>query len=251
MIITGNTSQKLDITASSLLFVFSYIHSYLFHETAQVPKSCRYHRQKNRNFSSNCRSYILYKCMADPRKLVEQILAGDQNSFRTLIHDYQRLVSHIVFRMVSTGPDQEDVSQEVFVKVYQHLGKFRFDSKLSTWIARIAYNTCLNFLDKKKIPLYDDLVAEEQNYDPVAPELESRPDLGFEAGATGAILQKEIDRLPPVFRTVVTLYHLDQLSYVEIAEVMKMPVGTIKSHLFRARKMLKDRLLSKYQREEL
>jgi RNA polymerase sigma factor (sigma-70 family) len=190
--------------------------------------------------------------MAESKELVEQILAGDQNSFRTLIRDHQRLVSHIVFRMIPPGPDQEDISQEVFVKVYRHLDRFRFDSKLSTWIARIAYNTCLNFLDKKKLPLYDDLAAEDdREFEPTAPEEASRPDFTFEAAQTGVILQKEIDRLPTVFKTVVTLYHLDQMSYAEIAGVMKMPVGTIKSHLFRARKMLKDRLLSKFEREEL
>lgn len=190
--------------------------------------------------------------MADPKELVEQILAGDRDSFRTLIKQYQRLVSHVVYRLIPAGPDQEDLSQEVFIRVYQHLDRFRFDSKLSTWIARIAYNTCLNFLEKKKLPLYDDLVAEDdREFEPVAPDEISRPDFGFEAVETGVILQKEIEQLPAVYKTVLTLYHLDQLSYIEIADIMNMPVGTIKSHLFRARRMLKDKLLSKYQREEL
>jgi RNA polymerase sigma factor (sigma-70 family) len=189
--------------------------------------------------------------MTDPKELVEHILAGDQDSFRVLIKQYQRLVSHVVFRMIPAGPDQEDLCQEVFVKVYQHLGRFRFDSKLSTWIARIAYNTCLNFLDKKKLPLYDDLVSEERSFEPIAPDESARPDLGFEAAETGVILQKEIERLPAVYKTIVTLYHLDQMSYSEIADIMKMPEGTVKSYLFRARKMLKDGLLKKYQREEL
>ncbi len=189
--------------------------------------------------------------MADSSKLVEQILAGDKNSFRTLIKQYQRLVSHVVFRMIPAGPDQEDVSQEVFVKVYQNLTRFRFDSKLSTWIARIAYNTSLNFLDKKKLPLYDDLGDEDHQFEPIAPDQEARPDLSFEAVQTGSIIQKEIERLPAVYKTMVTLYHLDQMSYAEIAGIMKMPEGTVKSYLFRSRKMLKERLLKKYQREEL
>ena len=190
--------------------------------------------------------------MADPKALVEQILAGDQDSFRTLIQQYQRLVSHIVFRLIPAGPDQEDLSQEVFIRVYQHLDRFRFDSKLSTWIARITYNTCLNFLEKKKLPLYDDLTAEsDRDFEPTAPDEVARPDFAFEAAETGTILQKEIARLPPVFKTVLTLYHLDQMSYVEIADIMNLPVGTIKSHLFRARKKLKERLLTRYQREEL
>jgi RNA polymerase sigma-70 factor (ECF subfamily) len=189
--------------------------------------------------------------MADPKKLVEQILAGDKNSFRTLIQDYQRLVSHVVFRMIPPGPDQEDISQEVFVKVYQHLDRFRFDSRLSTWIARIAYNTCLNFLDKKKLPLYDDLGGEDREFEPESIDPSSRPDFNFESEERSVILQREIDRLPPVYKTIVTLYHVDQMSYAEIADIMKMPEGTIKSYLFRARKMLKDRLLAKFQREEL
>ena len=190
--------------------------------------------------------------MTDPKELVEQILAGDRGAFRTLIKEYQRLVSHVVFRLIPAGPDQEDLSQEVFIRVYQHLDRFRFDSKLSTWIARIAYNTCLNFLEKKKLPLYDDLVTEEdREFEPVAPDETARPDFGFEATETGVILQKEIEQLPAVYKTVLTLYHLEQMSYNEIADIMNMPVGTIKSHLFRARRLLKDKLLAKYQREEL
>jgi len=190
--------------------------------------------------------------MSDPKELVEQILAGDQNSFRTLIKQYQRLVSHVVYRLIPAGPDQEDLSQEVFIRVYQHLDRFRFDSKLSTWIARITYNTCLNFLEKKKLPLYDDLVTDDdRDFEPTAPDEIARPDLNFEAAETGVILQKEIEQLPAVYKAVLTLYHLDQMSYIEIADIMNMPVGTIKSHLFRARKMLKDKLLTKYQREEL
>jgi RNA polymerase sigma-70 factor (ECF subfamily) len=189
--------------------------------------------------------------MTDPRKLVEHILAGDRNSFRTLIEKYQRLVSHVVFRMIPPGPDQEDICQEVFIKVYQHLERFRFDAKLSTWIARIAYNTCLNFLEKKKLPLYDDLGDEDRDFEPAATDPATRPDFSFEAAETGIILSKEIERLPAAYKTIVTLYHLDQMSYAEIADIMDMPEGTVKSYLFRARKMLKNRLLTKYQREEL
>jgi len=189
--------------------------------------------------------------MTDPRKLVEHILAGDQDSFRTLVKENQRLVCHVVFRMIPPGPDQEDICQEVFIKVYQNLDKFRFDSKLSTWIARIAYNTCLNFLDKKKLPLYDDLTDHDASFEPEAPGDSSRPDLAFESAQTGIILQEEIDRLPILYKTIVTLFHIDRMSYSEIAQIMKMPEGTVKSYLFRARKTIKSRLLSKIPREDL
>ncbi len=177
-------------------------------------------------------------------------MAGDKNSFREVVRAHQRLVSHIVFRMIPSDPDREDLCQEVFVKVYQNLGNFRFDAKLSTWIARIAYNTCLNFLEKKRLPLYDDLADENRPFEPAAPEGSSRPDRAYESGRTGEIVRGEIDHLPPVYKTLVTLYHLEQMSYAEIGQIMKLPEGTVKSYLYRARKMLKGRLKSVYQGEQ-
>jgi len=188
--------------------------------------------------------------MTDQRELVQRILAGDKACFRALIEDYQRLVSHIVFRLIPSGPDQEDVCQEVFIKVYEHLDRFRFDAKLSTWIARIAYNTCLNFLEKKRLPIYADLADEDQEFEPVAGE-DDRPDRVTESADTMHIVRAEIDRLPPVYKTVITLFHLEQMSYTEIGNIMKLPEGTVKSHLFRARRLLKQKLSATYQREEL
>ncbi|MEE9442632.1 MAG: sigma-70 family RNA polymerase sigma factor [candidate division Zixibacteria bacterium] len=188
--------------------------------------------------------------MIDLKKLVDSILAGNKAAFRDLINQTQRLVSHIVYRMIKRESDQEDICQEVFIKVYQNLGNFRFDCKLSTWIARIAYTTCLNFLEKKKLPFYEDLGDENKSFEPADGETK-RPDYQFAQKDISAILRQEIDNIPPVYRTIVTLYHIDEMSYAEIADIMKMPEGTVKSYLFRARRMLKDRLLAKYNREEL
>ena len=188
--------------------------------------------------------------MTDQKILVDKILAGDQKAFKTLIEQFQRLVAHFVFRMVSVEAEREDICQEVFMKVYQHLGRFRFESSLSTWIGRIAYNTCLNHLEKKKLPLYDDLGKDEKPYEPVDTEA-ARPDFSYAGKEISSILKTEIDRLPPVYRAIVTLYHLDEMSYAEIADIMDMPVGTIKSYLFRARRQLKEMLSVKYKREEL
>ena len=178
-------------------------------------------------------------------------MAGNKNAFRLLIDRYRRLVSHVVFRMIPPGPDQEDMCQEVFVKVYQNLSRFRFDAKLSTWIARIAYNNCLNFLEKKRLPLYDDLSRDDNPYEPAAPEESSRPDRQYENANSGELVRAEIMCLPPAYRTIITLFHLEQMSYNEIADIMDMPEGTVKSHLFRARQILKKRLEAKFQREEL
>jgi len=83
------------------------------------------------------------------------------------------------------------------------------------------------------------------------PELGGQPDEAAVLGDLSARVQREIDHLPIQFRTILTLYHLEQMKYQEIAEVMQLPEGTVKSYLFRARKLLKQRLLNKYRREEL
>jgi RNA polymerase sigma factor (sigma-70 family) len=188
--------------------------------------------------------------MADSKSLVRKILAGNTRAFESLIEEHKRLVSHIVFRMVSNVSDREEICQDVFMKVYQNLKGFQFESKLSTWIARIAYNTCINYLEKKKVPLFDDCSPEEKTLDSF-PAQGILPDEHAEKNDVSQRLQNEIDKMPIHFRMVLTLYHLDNLTYNQITEIMQMPEGTIKSYLFRARKLLKQRLMAKYQPEDL
>ena len=188
--------------------------------------------------------------MADDKRLVRRILAGNTRAFESLIEEQKRLVSHIVFRMVSNVSDREEICQDVFMKVYQNLKGFQFESKLSTWIARIAYNTCINYLEKKKIPLFDDCSSEEKTLDSFPAE-GILPDEYAEKNDVSRRLQSEIDKMPVQYRMILTLYHLDNLSYNQITEIMQMPQGTVKSYLFRARKLLKQRLMAKYQPEDL
>lgn len=101
--------------------------------------------------------------MQEEQALIQRILHGELDLFRELINRYQRLVSHIVFRMVTNPEDREELCHEVFIKVYQNLSKFQFKSKLSTWIGKIAYNSSINYLRKEKIQLYQDLESPEQN----------------------------------------------------------------------------------------
>lgn len=181
---------------------------------------------------------------------IRKIKAGDKKAFRLLIDDHKRLVSHIVYRMVNDRAFQEDICQDVFLKVYQNLEKFRFEAKLSTWIARITYNVCLNYLKKKKPSLFDDRQAGGKTIESVE-GTQTSPDLYAESADLFFILNKEIKQLDLPYRTILTLYHLDEMSYSEIGEIMDIPAGTVKSYLFRARKRLKGILLKKYRKEEL
>lgn len=200
--------------------------------------------------------------MQAEQQLIEKILSGDMNAFQTMVENYQRLVCHIVFRMVKNEEDREEICQDVFFKVYKNLDKFEYKSKLSTWISRIAYNTSINYLKKKKLPLYDDLAMTEQKAAASRAQKETAfieqvsgkgktPDEWMMNKQAFKHLQAEIDDLPPKFRTILTLYHIDELSYQEICEIMSLPEGTVKSYLFRARKLLKERMLEKFPAEEL
>jgi len=191
--------------------------------------------------------------MADDHLLIQQILAGHQSAFRRFVERYQKLVSHIVFRMVPNRSDREDMCQEVFMKAYRNLAGFQFGSRLSTWVGRIAYNTCVNYLQKKKVPLLDDLAGSDSDRDSLEaiPGGEASPDLWTEQRDLLARVRREMDSLSPQYRALLTLYHLDEMSYEEIAEVTDLPMGTVKSYLFRARKALRDRLKEKYRMEDI
>lgn len=136
------------------------------------------------------------------------------------------------------------------MKIYQNLSSFRSESKLSTWIAKIAYNTCINYSEKRKLPLWDDLPSQAQTPGSLQ-DRGGQPDCFTEEKEITIHLHSEIEKLPVHFRTILTLYHLDGMSYDEIGKITGMPEGTVKSYLFRARRLLKERLLAKYQPEDL
>ena len=186
----------------------------------------------------------------DEKGLLKRINGGDQEAFRTLVDAYKGLVAHIVFRMVPSKADVEDLCQDVFIKVYTSLPGFKFHSKLSTWIARITYNTCLNYLGKKKPVLAGDNNPEENFWDNIPGE---HPDPGELSAGKDVfdILHREIEAMPVKYRIVLTLYHLEEMSYKEITSITLLPEGTVKSYLFRGRKYLKDRLTKKYGRNSI
>lgn len=188
--------------------------------------------------------------MESDHDLVSRVLAGDRDAFTTLVRTHQRLVSHVVFRMVRDPRDREELCQDVFFRVYRKLDQFAHEARLSTWIARIAYRACLNHLQRRAMPLYDDL--RHPGDDDAPPAVESIPGTGptplqvVESDELRAFVRARVDELPVQYRTAVTLYHLEEMSVGEIAEVMDVPEGTVKSHLYRARKLLKDKLMAAY-----
>lgn len=193
--------------------------------------------------------------MEAERELVRRVLAGDRNAFRDLVAQYQRLVAHLVFRVVRDREDAAELCQDVFARVHRKLDQWGGEAKLGTWIGRIAYRVCLNHLEKRRLPLHEESGAEPGSgagltLDEVPSGAPSALD-ALAAGELRSLVRAQVDTLPAVQRSVVTLFHLEGMSVGEVAQVMELPEGTVKSHLFRARKTLKDGLLARYATEEL
>ncbi len=190
------------------------------------------------------------KNMEDHGALVRAIVNGDRERFRTFVTEFQRLVWHIVSRMIPDVDDREDICQDVFVKVYQNLATFRHESKVSTWVAQITCNTCISARQRKRLPAYDTPSdSNDSGYLEIEASYADRPDARYESASMSASIAQEIDSLPAMPGLVLTLFHLEQMSLKDISEILKLPEGTVKSYLFRSRKMLKDRLVRRYNWE--
>ena len=177
----------------------------------------------------------------DEKQLVRQVLSGSDSAIRLLISKYERLVIHMVARVVNDDMDREELCQDVFVKVISKLSGFKFDSKLSTWIATIAYRMAVNFAKKRKLNQVD--------LDEVA----------FKVGEEVEVTEKEdmkqfilklVNQLPINYKTVLTLFYLDGFSYPEIVEVTGMPEGTVKNYIHRARIKLR-KIIEEQARKEV
>jgi RNA polymerase sigma factor (sigma-70 family) len=190
-------------------------------------------------------SSSVYSYMFDEKDVVSRILRGDLQAFEVLVKQYEKLVFYVISRLLDDKQDVEDVCQEVFIKVHKSISSFKAQSKLSTWIARIAYLTAINYKRKFRRNDTRDYPAAIENYyftDETPERLLARKDVA-------AYCNYLIEQLPEQYKTVLTLYHLNEFSYQEIEEITGMPEGTVKNYLFRARKLLKEKL-SVYLKKE-
>jgi RNA polymerase sigma-70 factor (ECF subfamily) len=180
--------------------------------------------------------------MDDDRGLVTAVLANVPGAFERLVRDYQGLCWHIIQRMFRHPEDTRELCQEAFLRVHQCLHQYRFDAALKSWIGQVAYSVAKRHLERKRIPLA------EPAADADGLSLLDHVGDGFDLEAETADdeiarhLHAAIETLPPLQRTLLTLYHLDELPIAEIAGITGLAEGTIKSHLFRSRKMLRDAL---------
>lgn len=187
-------------------------------------------------------------------KIIEQLKQGNENAFRRLVENYQKLVVNICYGMVHNREDAEDIAQDVFVEVYRNVDSFRADAKLSTWLYRIAVNRSLNHIrNNKKHKWFQSFDSEVEAKNRQLLQLESskadQPEYDLENKQRAIILYEAINTLPDNQRVAFTLSKYEELSYQEISEVMDMSVSSVESLLFRAKKNLQKKLYTCYKKK--
>jgi RNA polymerase sigma-70 factor (ECF subfamily) len=185
------------------------------------------------------------------RKLVRRLRQRDEEAFCELVRVYQHKVFNVIYRILGDRAEAEDVAQEVFVSIFKHIDGFRGDSKFSTWIYRIATNHARNRLKYLGRRNHRDHQNFEDSHDAIK---ESSPLSGTIDRPDEQLLGKELERviqeglasLTEIHRTILVLRDVEHLSYQEIAEIVELPEGTVKSRLFRARVALKEYIEARY-----
>lgn len=187
-------------------------------------------------------------------KLVEMAQLGDTVAFGQLIENYERFVFNVVYRMLPNCEDAKDVSQEVFLKAFRYLGKFDGKASFSTWLYRIAVNTSIDQLRKRKgqetISMDKEMERNEgtlkKEYVDHAPGVEEQ----VIAKESMAEIKNAIEKLSSEHRVMITLRDLEGMSYAEIAEITETSLGTVKSRLARARKSLRDLIIERREQNQ-
>lgn len=172
--------------------------------------------------------------------VVQKILDGNTHIFSVIVDKYKDKIFSMVYRFTNDYNEAQDLSQEVFIQVFKNIHLFNEKSKFSTWIYRVSYNLCIDWSRKNKKRLKQMFSSEEYLKEPV----DERHDVerNYIEKQRQLVLRKCINNLSEKYRTALILFHYQGLSYEEIAEILKMPVKTVETRLYRGRNLLKKSL---------
>lgn len=180
-------------------------------------------------------------------EIVEKIKGGSVELFEVIVKRYQKKLVNYIYRMINDFESAMELCQEVFIKVYNSLDKYNPSFKFTTWIHRISSNATIDWMRKKKIDAY----SLDTNDDDDAPSLSQQiasndlsPLENLEMGQLQGRIESAINELPYIYKQLIILRHINELSYDEIASAVDLPLGTVKNRIFRGREMLKAKLVS-------
>lgn len=179
-------------------------------------------------------------------QIILDVLAGRGEGFEELVRRYQRPITSYVYRMLGDAEAALDVTQEVFIKVYNSLDRYSSEYKFSTWLYRIAHNASIDHMRRNSH--YMQSIEAENSDGTYQIQLESsspNPEELHESSEWRDEIENVVKCLPPAYRDLIILRHSRDLSYDEIAEVASLPLGTVKNRLFRAREMMRSMLIER------
>lgn len=183
------------------------------------------------------------------RTLVERAQSGDIEAFEKLIEGCQKKVFNIAFRMIGNYEDANELAQEVFLKAFRSIKKFKGDSLFSTWIYKVTSNVCLDEIRKRKNKMVFSLDEEIEYGDGEIkrqiPDNAPTPEVEAELNEIKKVVNKSIQELPSDYKSIIILRDIQGLSYEEISRIFECPEGTVKSRINRARQALKKILQGK------
>jgi RNA polymerase sigma-70 factor (ECF subfamily) len=185
----------------------------------------------------------------DDGRLIAECLAGDQGAFGVLVGRYQDRLFNTVYRLLDNLEDAQDVTQESFVSAYQSLASFKGDAQFFTWLYRIAVNAAISLRRRKRATIsLDSTKGQPLSIQPVDESWDSQPGASLERLENEEQLRWALSRLSVEHRAVIVLKDIEDLRYEEIAEILKVPMGTVRSRLHRARLELRE-LLERLEQE--
>jgi len=161
---------------------------------------------------------------------------------------YHDAIFNFTYRMIHDREQVEDLTQEAFIKAFASLKNFNEEFAFSTWLYKIATNNCIDFIRKRKLQTYSidkPIESKDSDYTFELPDDTYEADKDLISDQRAALLRQAIDRLPDKYRRVILLRHQEERSYEEIAAMLRLPIGTVKAHIFRARELLYKQLRHK------
>src|SRR5579863_5953158 len=179
----------------------------------------------------------------DEQRLVLASKGGDQDAFAQLVQRYQRRIFNLVYRMLQHYEEANEITQETFLAAWQGLPSFRGEARFATWLYRITYHCCLRQLERRRRERDLQAIIQAEHMLDGINKAQRTEDM-LELRDRQAVVLDQLAQLPPKYRSVLVLRHLQEMTYEEMADSLSMPIGTIKTHLFRARNLLKERLLT-------
>lgn len=180
--------------------------------------------------------------------LIKKAIEGDETAYKKLLENYRGAIFNLLYKMVRNREETEDLVQEAFMKAFNALPTFNDEYAFSTWLYKIAINNCIDHIRKKKLKTYSidkPVPSKEGELEREFPDTSMSPDKHILSEEKSNIIETAIEDLPENYRIVIVMRHKEEKSYEEIAEILNIPLGTVKARIFRAREVLKKKLKNK------